>query len=339
MYAIDHLDVPPLRSAGGTVRLPGSKSISNRVLLLAALSVGYTDIADLLDSDDTRVMLAALAQLGCRIEPQADGALRVHGLGGALPVKQAQLFLGNAGTAMRPLTAALALLASVHGGAFELSGIARMHERPIGDLVDALRQLGCPVDCLGQEGYPPLRLGKGSAVRRIAFGGGSPNAISPTDFVRLVDALTLHMPLEDPSWSIELDPRTLTAGWGQAMQWVGTEKYQQHLVELRSFYRERRDAFQVALAHHFADLADWQVPQGGLFFWLTLKQPLDTRTLLAQALEQNVAFMPGEPFFSEPDQHLGSLRLNFSHIDPARLDEGLKRLAAVVRQAQHAQAA
>ncbi|PKO30460.1 MAG: bifunctional 3-phosphoshikimate 1-carboxyvinyltransferase/cytidylate kinase [Betaproteobacteria bacterium HGW-Betaproteobacteria-9] len=162
MYAIDHLDVPPLRSAGGTVRLPGSKSISNRVLLLAALSVGYTDIADLLDSDDTRVMLAALAQLGCRIEPQADGALRVHGLGGALPVKQAQLFLGNAGTAMRPLTAALALLASVHGGAFELSGIARMHERPIGDLVDALRQLGCPVDCLGQEGYPPLRLGNGT---------------------------------------------------------------------------------------------------------------------------------------------------------------------------------
>jgi 3-phosphoshikimate 1-carboxyvinyltransferase len=162
MYAINHLDVPPLRSAGGTVRLPGSKSISNRVLLLAALSIGHTDIADLLDSDDTRVMLAALAQLGCRIEPQSDGALRVHGLGGALPAKQALLFLGNAGTAMRPLTAALALLASEHGGAFELSGIARMHERPIGDLVDALRQLGCPVDCLGQEGYPPLRLGNGT---------------------------------------------------------------------------------------------------------------------------------------------------------------------------------
>ena len=162
MYAIDHLDIPPLSSAGGTVRLPGSKSISNRVLLLAALSVGHTDIADLLDSDDTQVMLTALAQLGCRIEPQPDGALRVHGLGGALPVKQAQLFLGNAGTAMRPLTAALALLASEHGGAFELSGIPRMHERPIGDLVDALRQLGCPVDCLGQEGYPPLRLGNGA---------------------------------------------------------------------------------------------------------------------------------------------------------------------------------
>ena len=135
------------------------------------------------------------------------------------------------------------------------------------------------------------------------------------------------------------DLHTNRVGQWQAMQWIGTPKYQQHLAQLRSFYRERRDAFQAALQQHFAELADWQVPQGGLFFWLTLKQPLDTRTLLAQALDQDVAFMPGEPFFSEPDQHLGSLRLNFSHIDPARLDEGLKRLAAVVRQAQHAQAA
>jgi len=135
------------------------------------------------------------------------------------------------------------------------------------------------------------------------------------------------------------DLHTNRVGQWQAMQWIGSEKYQQHRVELRSFYRERRDAFQAALERHFADLADWQVPQGGLFFWLTLKQPLDTRTLLAPSLDQDVAFMPGEPFFSEPDQHHGSLRLNFSHIDPARLDEGLKRLAAVVRQAQHAQAA
>jgi 3-phosphoshikimate 1-carboxyvinyltransferase len=163
MYDIAHLDIPPLLSAGGTVRLPGSKSISNRVLLLAALSVGHTDIADLLDSDDTRVMLAALAQLGCTIEHRPDGGLRVHGLGGQLQVHEADLFLGNAGTAMRPLTAALALLAAEQGGAFRLSGIPRMHERPIGDLVDALRQLGCPVDCLGQEGYPPLRLGNGTA--------------------------------------------------------------------------------------------------------------------------------------------------------------------------------
>ena len=160
MYAIPFLDIPPLRSAGGTVTLPGSKSISNRVLLLAALSDGVTTIHDLLDSDDTRVMLKALDQLGCTVERLGGQTVRVRGLGGELPVRQADLFLGNAGTAMRPLTAALALLAARHGGQFDLRGIARMHERPIGDLVDALRAMGCPIDSLGQEGYPPLRIGR-----------------------------------------------------------------------------------------------------------------------------------------------------------------------------------
>ncbi|MDI3512315.1 bifunctional 3-phosphoshikimate 1-carboxyvinyltransferase/cytidylate kinase [Hydrogenophaga bisanensis] len=164
MYTTEFLDLPPLASAGGSVRLPGSKSISNRVLLLAALSEGCTEIADLLDSDDTRVMLTALEQLGCQLDRLDGGLLRVQGVGGQLPVRQATLFLGNAGTAMRPLTAALSLLATTHGGCFELGGIARMHERPIGDLVEALRQLGCPVDCLGSEGYPPLRLGNGQAA-------------------------------------------------------------------------------------------------------------------------------------------------------------------------------
>lgn len=135
------------------------------------------------------------------------------------------------------------------------------------------------------------------------------------------------------------DLHTNRVGQWQAMQWIGSDQFQQHLGELRSFYRLRRDAFQVALQTHFADLADWQVPQGGLFFWLSLKQPLDTRTLLKSALEQDVTFMPGEPFFSEPERNHGHLRLNFSHIDPARLDEGLKRLATVIRQAQAAQAA
>ena len=135
------------------------------------------------------------------------------------------------------------------------------------------------------------------------------------------------------------DLHTNRIGQWQALQWIGTEKYQQHLSELRGFYRQRRDAFQAALEKHFSDLADWNMPQGGLFFWLTLKQPLDTRTLLNEALANDVAFMPGEPFFPDPDKHHGHLRLNFSHIDPARLDEGLKRLAAVVRQAQLEKAA
>lgn len=155
MFSTAFLDLPPLVGAAGTVRLPGSKSISNRVLLLAALASGTTTIHDLLDSDDTRVMLDALRALGCGIDP-AGSTLRITGLGGQLKPNETllPLFLGNAGTAMRPLTAALALL----GGEFELSGVPRMHERPIGDLVDALTQLGCHIDYLGNPGYPPLRI-------------------------------------------------------------------------------------------------------------------------------------------------------------------------------------
>jgi 3-phosphoshikimate 1-carboxyvinyltransferase len=153
MFSTAFLDIPPLERAAGTVVLPGSKSISNRVLLLAALCSGTTTVHDLLDSDDTRVMLDALRALGCGVK-HTGKSLEVTGLGGRAPASHARLFLGNAGTAMRPLTAALALI----GGEFELSGVARMHERPIGDLVDALRRLGCNIDYLGQEGYPPLRI-------------------------------------------------------------------------------------------------------------------------------------------------------------------------------------
>lgn len=153
MYDSHFLDLPPLVAAGGTVRLPGSKSISNRVLLLAALAQGTTTVHDLLDSDDTRVMLEALAALGCTLRRHGS-TLEVEGLGGTVRTRQADLFLGNAGTAMRPLTAALSLL----GGDFELRGVPRMHERPIGDLVDALVQLGCQVEYLGNPGYPPLRI-------------------------------------------------------------------------------------------------------------------------------------------------------------------------------------
>ncbi|MEK8085661.1 bifunctional 3-phosphoshikimate 1-carboxyvinyltransferase/cytidylate kinase [Aquabacterium sp. A3] len=160
MYTTAFLDLPPLLSAGGTVRLPGSKSISNRVLLLAGLSEGTTVVHDLLASDDTRVMLDALRALGCDLHQDGD-TVHITGLGGQLKVLQADLFLGNAGTAMRPLTAALALLSATQGGVFTLSGVPRMHERPIGDLVNALRPLGCTIECTGNEGYPPLRLAGG----------------------------------------------------------------------------------------------------------------------------------------------------------------------------------
>ncbi len=153
MFATAFLDIPALHSAQGTVTLPGSKSISNRVLLLAALCQGTTTLQDLLDSDDTRVMLNALRQMGCAVV-EAGSTVSITGLGGQAPTAELDLFMGNAGTAMRPLTAALALM----GAKARLHGVARMHERPIGDLVDALRQLGCDIAYQGDEGFPPLHL-------------------------------------------------------------------------------------------------------------------------------------------------------------------------------------
>ncbi|WP_288449249.1 PLP-dependent aminotransferase family protein [uncultured Pseudomonas sp.] len=129
------------------------------------------------------------------------------------------------------------------------------------------------------------------------------------------------------------DLHTCRMSQWQVLQWLGSERYARHLEEVRAFYRERRDGFARALTRHFSNIADWQIPQGGLFFWLRLKTPLDTRTLLDAALAQDVAFMPGEPFFAEPDRHRGLLRLNFSHVLPERLDTGLARLASVIREA------
>jgi len=143
----DSLRLAPARRAAGTLRLPGSKSISNRVLLLAALARGETEIGGLLDADDTKVMRDALSKLGVSFSGNS-----VTGAGGAFPVRNADLFLGNAGTAIRPLTAALAFC----NGEYRLSGVPRMHERPIGDLVDALRAIGARIDYLRTDGFPPL---------------------------------------------------------------------------------------------------------------------------------------------------------------------------------------
>lgn len=151
---MEQLHLPAAHQAQGTITLPGSKSISNRTLLLAALADGVTIIRDLLASDDTARMLEALTSLGVQLENIGENAWRVTGCGGNFPNKQVDLFLGNAGTAFRPLTAALAL----SKGEYHLHGIARMHERPIGDLVDALKQVGAQIAYQGNQGYPPLQI-------------------------------------------------------------------------------------------------------------------------------------------------------------------------------------
>jgi len=192
---MEFLDLPPIARVAGTVHLPGSKSISNRTLLLAALARGTTEITGLLDADDVDRMLDALRALGVHVERR--GTTRefsVFGIAGAFPVKRAALFLGNAGTAFRPLTAVLALA----GGEYELSGVARMHERPIGDLVDALRSLGADIRYTGNEGYPPL------AIRPGTLRPGGKVAIRGEVSSQFLSALLMALPLAGGGTRIEV---------------------------------------------------------------------------------------------------------------------------------------
>lgn len=149
--SVAFIDLAPIRSARGELKLPGSKSISIRALLLAALAEGETRLTGLLDSDDTRVMREALKSCGVSLQDEGDANWRVRGAAG-FPQCEADIFVGNSGLSIRTLVAVLAFM----GGRYQLSGVPRMHERPIGDLVDALRPLGANIRYLQQEGFPPL---------------------------------------------------------------------------------------------------------------------------------------------------------------------------------------
>jgi 3-phosphoshikimate 1-carboxyvinyltransferase len=182
--AVKTLALGPLRRASGNVRLPGSKSISNRALLLAGLAKGTTTLRGLLDAEDTRIMVEALQKLGILVVDSDPAAVVVPGTDGKLS-RRKDLFLGNAGTAFRPLTAVLAVSKGTH----RLMGVPRMHERPIGDLVDALRSIGASIDYLGNEGFPPLGIKPGridvTKVARVRGGTSS----------QYLSALLMAMPL------------------------------------------------------------------------------------------------------------------------------------------------
>lgn len=193
--ASEFLDIAPIARMSGTLRLPGSKSISNRSLLLAALARGTTELTGLLDADDVDRMRESLRTLGVRIEDDAGDVAIVHGVAGALPVRRASLFLGNAGTAFRPLTAALALS---HGN-YELSGAPRMHERPIGDLVDTLRALGADIRYHGAAGFPPLTIAPG------AVHAGGKVAIRGNVSSQFVTALLMALPLAGGGTAVEVE--------------------------------------------------------------------------------------------------------------------------------------
>ena len=155
MSSKDKLTLSPIHEISGIVNLPGSKSLSNRILLLSMLAEGQTEIHNLLDSDDVRRMVEALEILGIQFEEKrAENLISVSGTAGKIPVSEATLMLGNAGTAIRPLTAAMTL----GHGRFVLDGVTRMRERPIIDLVDGLSQLGANLRCLNGTDCPPVEV-------------------------------------------------------------------------------------------------------------------------------------------------------------------------------------
>src|SRR5438105_13261678 len=198
------LELAPLGAASGMVRMPGSKSISNRVLLLAALAAGDTEVHGLLEADDTRVMRRALAALGVEISRAAEAWL-VRGAGGRFPVKEADLHLGNAGTAFRPLAAALAVL----GGEYVMRGVPRMHERPIADLVDALRAIGARIEYLGNEGFPPLALHRGSITLE------EPVRVKGDVSSQFLSALLMALPLAGKAAEIQVQGELISKPYVQ----------------------------------------------------------------------------------------------------------------------------
>lgn len=191
---MEQLNLAPARHAQGRITLPGSKSISNRTLLLAALASGTTVIRDLLASDDTARMLESLATLGIKLDNFAEHAWRVEGCAANFSNKNADLFLGNAGTAFRPLTAALAF----SNGHYQLSGVARMHERPIGDLIDALQQAGANISYLGQAGFPPLKIAPAQLDSNLAL------KIRGDVSSQFLTALLMALPLTKQQATIEV---------------------------------------------------------------------------------------------------------------------------------------
>jgi 3-phosphoshikimate 1-carboxyvinyltransferase len=199
MKSLTSLTLGPWPKLSGTIRLPGSKSLSNRYLLLAALSAGTTRLATLLDSDDTRAMKGALQALGVAIRGTDDGrTLEIDGIGGSgFQIPVSALDLGNAGTAMRPLAATLC----ASRGEFILDGVQRMRERPIGDLVDGLRPLladGASIGYLGNPGFPPL------AIHARGFRGGC-TRIKGTTSSQFLTGLLMAAPLSPQPLEIEVE--------------------------------------------------------------------------------------------------------------------------------------
>ena len=196
----DKLTLSPIQKISGSVVLPGSKSLSNRILLLSMLAEGKTEIQNLLDSDDVRRMVEGLETLGIQLEEnRAENLITVSGTSGIIPVKEATLMLGNAGTAIRPLTAAMTL----GHGRFVLDGVQRMRERPIIDLINGLSQLGANLRCINGTDCPPVEViaeGLPGGITRLS------GAISS----QYLTAILLAAPYADKEVQIEITDKLVS---------------------------------------------------------------------------------------------------------------------------------
>lgn len=275
----ESITLNPRKLKPSTLALPGSKSISNRTLLLAALSDNSCEIRSLLKSDDTDRMLEALAKLGIAIEPVADNSFKITGQGGTFPNRQADLFLGNAGTAFRPLTAVLAIL----GGEYHLHGVPRMHERPIGDLIDALRIAGANIDYLGNEGYPPLQIHdyQDNQVREVQIKG---NVSS-----QFLTALLMALPLTRQAFQIQVQGELISKPYiditlnlmKQFGVHVQNQKYQTFTIPANSHYH----APEIVHVEGDASSASYFLAAG-----LLSGEPIRVTGLGKNAIQGDVAF-------------------------------------------------
>ena len=325
---METLNLPPVRRAQGTVKLPGSKSISNRTLLLAALADGTTHIRDLLASDDTARMLDALKILGVTLEQTGTDDWKVTGMAGAFGVKEADLFLGNAGTAFRPLTAALAL----SGGHYTLSGVSRMHERPIGDLVDALRQAGADIRYLGNDGYPPLEIFPATV-------SGSKVSVRGNVSSQFLTALLMALPLTGREITIEVVGEliskpyieitlNLMARFGVTVQRNG---WQSFTIPAGSRYRSPGELWvegDASSASYF--LAAGAIGRGPVRVEGIGKQSIQGDVRFAEALERmGATILLGDNWIEASSQgQLQALDLDCNHIPDAAMTLAIAALYA-----------
>jgi 3-phosphoshikimate 1-carboxyvinyltransferase len=327
---MDSLLLEPHTKARGTITLPGSKSISNRTLLLAALASGTTDIRDLLASEDTDRMLDVLQKLGIKLHKTGDRDWQVAGNNGTFSVKQAELFLGNAGTAFRPMTAALAFL----GGEYILSGVPRMHQRPIGDLVDALRQPGGDIEYLENSGFPPLKISPAN------IDASKPIKIRGDVSSQFLTALLIAAPLTKQTVTIEVIGKLISKPYIEItlnlMAKFGIEVerdgWQQFVIPVNSRYQSPGTIYvegDASSASYF--LAAGAICGGPLRVIGIGKNSIQGDVRFAEALElmgANITYHDNWIESSRTISHLKSLDIDCNHIPDAAMTLAITALFA-----------